>query len=139
MRKNELVDKERAGDWVPLSRHAAATLARLLGRRGLAPGDVAFVFAAPRNSGKPWSRWHARDLLARAEVAAGVAHVGGAHAWRRKWATERKDHPEADIMRAGAWADPRSLRDAYTHADPETTYEVVSRRTRVVRRGGPTP
>ena len=36
-----------------------------------------FLFPAPKKAEKPWSRWHARDLLERAEEAAGIDHLGG--------------------------------------------------------------
>jgi site-specific recombinase XerD len=134
VRKSPLVDKEQADVWVPLSRHARATIGRLLRRGRLSAGDHAFLFPAPRGAGNPWSRYHVRDLLERAEVIAGIAPVGGVHAWRRKWATERKGHPEVDVMRAGAWRDSRSLKEAYTRPDAQSTYAVVSRRTGVVRR-----
>lgn len=50
-----------------------------------------------------------------------------------KWVTERKGHSIVDIMVAGGWTDPRSL-DAYLQDDERTTYEVVSRPTRRIRR-----
>jgi hypothetical protein len=51
-----------------------------------------YLFRAPIAKGKPWSRWHARDLLERAEAAAELDPVDGGdfHPYRRKWATERK-------------------------------------------------
>lgn len=133
IRKNADVDKKGKGQEVPLSRHTNATLKRLLRIRGLKPGDDAYIFPAPKNSQKPWSRWHARDLMNRAEKVAGIAHVGGSHATRRKWVTERKDHPIVDLMEAGGWSDPDSLKP-YMHADPDTMYTVVSRPTRKLRR-----
>jgi hypothetical protein len=53
---------------------------------------------------------------------------GGYHAYRRKWGTERKHLPDADVMAAGGWSDPRSLKEAYQHADPQTTLNVVLNR-----------
>jgi site-specific recombinase XerD len=136
IRKNELVDKENVGEWIPMSRHSRATVRRLMHRTGVQPGEHRFLFAAPRRAEAPWSRFRVRDLMHHAEAAARIAHIGGEHAWRRKWFSERKDYPVADLMRAGGHSDPRSVH-LYTQADPETTLEVVSRPTRRVRRDRP--
>jgi hypothetical protein len=65
----------------------------------------------------------------RAEAAAQLKHMGGTHAVRRKWVSERKGHTIKDIMVAGGWNDPRAL-DACMQDDEKTTCEVVSRPTR---------
>lgn len=39
------------------------------------------------------------------------------HAYRRKWATERKHLPEVDVAKAGGWASLESLKTAYQQAD----------------------
>lgn len=135
IRKNELVDKENVGEWIPMSRHTRATVLRLIARTGVQPGEHRFLFPAPRRTGAPWLRWRVRDLMRDAEAAARIDHIGGEHAWRRKWFSERKDYPVADLMRAGGHADPRSVH-LYTQADPETTLKVVSQPTRRVRRDG---
>jgi integrase len=132
--KNSAVDKERRNDGVPLTARAAEILRELLAFRGLAVGDDAYLFLAPKGGGrKPWSRWHVGRLLVRAEAAAGIAHIGGLHAWRRKWHTERKNYPAQDVAVAAGYADPRSV-DRYRHADAATTYLVVSTPTVVIRR-----
>jgi hypothetical protein len=133
IRKNPKVDKESVGQRVPLSRHARATLKRLLRIRGLAPGQDAYLFAAPKDERRPWSRWRERDLRKRAEKEAGIGPIGGSHAVRRKWVSERKDHPIPDLMVAGGWTSQESL-ESYLRPDPDTTYEVVSRPTRRIRR-----
>ena len=48
------------------------------------------------------------------------------HAYRRKWATERKHLPDADVMAAGGWRDPRSLKSSYQKVDPEMLLAVVT-------------
>lgn len=133
VRKNPAVDKEAVGQRVPLSRLAQATFKRLLRLRGAAAGDDKFLFAGPKDVSRPWLRWYVRDLTNRAERLAEIAHMGGSHAFRRKWVSERKDHPIPDIMAAGGWTDERSLR-AYLHDDTDTTFQVVSRPTRRIRR-----
>jgi len=94
-----------------------------LGRR--CQGDT---FRAPKKAEKPWSRWHARDLLERAEKLAGVPKIKGGlwHPYRRKWATERKGHPDTDVAETGGWKDLRSLQTAYQQPDEETMLDVMS-------------
>lgn len=133
VKKNAHVDKEGCGDAVPLSLRARAIIRGIFRTRGISCGDREWFFPAPQNSSKPWSRWHVRDLMNRAEKAAAVAHLGGSHSIRRKWASERKGHPLVDVMTAGGWSDERSLR-SYMQDDAETTYEVVSQPTRRIRR-----
>lgn len=134
VRKNPWVDKSNCDDLVPLTRHSRAVVLRLLKRLGLRAGEPHFLFPSIKDETRPWSRWHFRDLLERAEKAAKVEHLGGSHTWRRKWATERKGHPEVDVMRAGGWNDVESLRKCYSQADPETIYTVMSRPTMRLRR-----
>ena len=73
-----------------------------------------------------WTRFLARDLLERAEKLAGVEHCGGFHAYRRKWATERKHLSLKDVMEAGAWNDSRSLEICYQQVDESTLLAVVT-------------
>jgi hypothetical protein len=77
---------------------------------------------------RPVSKDLAREWLRRAEVAAKVEpHKGSAwHAYRRKWATERKHLPDKDVAAAGGWKDLTSLREAYQQVDDATLYRVVS-------------
>jgi hypothetical protein len=133
LKKNSTVDKERRGDGIPLTAPMAKLLARLLAFRGLTTGDEEYLFPAPRDATKPWSRWHVGRMLIRAEKAAGIAHIGGLHAWRRKWHTERKNYPAQDVAAAAGYADPRSV-DRYRHSDPATIYQVVSTPTVEIRR-----
>ena len=47
------------------------------------------------------------------------------HAYLRKWATERKHLPDADVATAGGWKSTASLKTAYQQADPGTILKVV--------------
>jgi hypothetical protein len=94
------------------------------------------LFPAPGHSEAPWTRYHARDLLERAEkaaraaalkrddadAAASLAPLEGSdfHAYRTSWATARK------------------LLRCYTQTDEATMLAVVSER-RKVRAGGTKP
>jgi hypothetical protein len=82
---------------------------------------------------KAWSRHHARKLLERAENAAKVGHLEGSdfHAYRRKWATERKHLPDADVAAAGAWSDTRALKMSYQLTDEQTLLAVVNEPTKL--------
>jgi hypothetical protein len=50
----------------------------------------------------------------------------GFHAYRRKWATERKHLPTKDVAEAGGWLDMRSLEQCYQQVDEATLLQVVS-------------
>jgi hypothetical protein len=50
----------------------------------------------------------------------------GFHAYRRKWATERKHLPAKDVAAAGGWLDTRSLEQCYQQVDEATLLQVVS-------------
>ncbi len=115
------VDKEGADMWIPLPEDARRAIDRL-------PVIGGWLFPAPRRKDKPWRRQHARDLLEAAETAAELEPLEGGdfHPYRRKWATERKHLPDADVMAAGGWSDSRSLKQSYQQIDDETLLAVVS-------------
>jgi hypothetical protein len=95
------------------------------------------LFPAPKSkrgrAAAPWSRYHARDLLERAETAAELKPLDGGdfHAYRRKWGTERKHLPAADVAHAGGWRDLRSLERSYQRVDDETLLAVVTERRKL--------
>jgi integrase len=76
----------------------------------------------------PWPREIFGQLFDRAERHAGLSHVRGGrfHAFRRKWATERKHMPLVDVMAAGGWKDPGTLHTSYQHATQDGMLEVMS-------------
>ena len=73
-------------------------------------------------------RGHARDLLERAEKLADLEPLEGSdfHAYRPKWSTERKHLPDIEVMAAGGWRDPRSLKNSYQQVDAETLLAVLN-------------
>lgn len=117
IRKDEDVDKEGEGGWLPLTPRGRRACIRLL-RRRRAVGNV-YVFPSPKREGKPWSRWHARDLLERAEKRAGVEAMDGGdfHPYRRKWSSERRHHAWADIAALSGRKDRRTFERSYAKAD----------------------
>lgn len=119
---------------VPLNAEGRAAVARILAKRP-GVGDV-WVFPSPRKPSQPIARQLARDWLQKAETLAEVPHLeGGAfHPYRRKWATERKHLPDADVMEAGGWTDERSLKQSYQQADSETVLAVVNEPRKLVEK-----
>ena len=73
------------------------------------------------------SRHLAAKWLQEAEKLAGLEKLDGSlwHAYRRKWATERKHLPDADVAAAGGWTNSNTLRQVYQQADQETMLRVV--------------
>lgn len=126
IRKRGDVDKEGVDMWLPLSKPARRAIDRVLARNAVI-GDRP-LFPSPRKPERPWTRFHARDLYERAEKRAKLEPLEGSdfHAYRRKWATERKHLPDTDVMEAGGWKDPRSFKGAYQQVDEATLLAVVS-------------
>jgi integrase len=134
LRKRAETDKMGVGQWVPMSAPVrSAVLAAL--ERNAAIGEAP-LFPAPSREG-PWTRYHARDLLERAEAAAGLEPLESSdfHAYRRAWATARKHLPLKDVAWAGGWRSTDTLLRCYKQVDEATMFEVVSE-TRKVRAAG---
>lgn len=66
-------------------------------------------------------------MVAQAEKLAELPHVewAGFHAFRRKWATERKHLPTVDVAAAGGWTGTETLILCYQQADEATMLAVV--------------
>ncbi len=87
-----------------------------------------WIFSNEHNPSVPMDRYEFDKLLRAAETKAKLPKlVGGLwHPYRRKWATERKHLPIADVAAAGGWKTKSTLLDCYTHATPEGLVAVVS-------------
>ena len=85
------------------------------------------MFPSPKDSEEPITRHLADKWLREGEKLAGLEPQQGSlwHAYRRKWATERKNFPDVDVAAAGGWADTQALKKCYQHADPTTMLRVV--------------
>jgi integrase len=92
-----------------------------------------YLFPSPGDPAKPITRHLAAKWLRRAEKLAGVEPLQGSlwHAYRRKWASERKHLPDVDVAAAGGWKTIDTLKHAYQHADTETMFKVVSEPIRI--------
>jgi integrase len=110
---------------VPISPGVRAAIDRVLIERS-GPAHVP-LFPAPGDPARPMSRHLADKWLRKAEKLAGLEPLRGSlwHAYRRKWASERKHLPDVDVAAAGGWRDTVSLKRAYQRADPETLMRVV--------------
>jgi integrase len=86
------------------------------------------VFPSKRRSDTPVSRHTFGWWLRIAEKRAQLPKLEGGlwHPYRRKWATERKDHPIVDVMAAGGWSDMKTVLDCYQHADQATLSRVMN-------------
>ena len=118
-------DKTGRETVVPISPTVREALDRILRER---PGiGSAPLFPSPEDRQKPISRHLADSWLRKAEELAALEPQKGSlwHAYRRKWATERKHLPDVDVATAGGWKTVQTLREAYQHADDETMLRVV--------------
>ena len=94
----------------------------MLGRVGPGP-----LFPAPGNPERAVRYEEASAWLRKAEKLAGVEPHDGSlfHAYRRMWATARKDLPDVDVAQAGGWDSLEAFKQAYQRPDDETMLRVV--------------
>ncbi len=118
-------DKEGVELVIPISPEVRRVIDGILRER---PGiGSAPLFPSPADPTVPVSRHMADKWLRRGEKLAGLEPLKGSlwHAYRRKWATERKHMPGADVAAAGGWKNELTLKTAYQQADSETILKVV--------------
>jgi integrase len=118
-------DKKGRERIAPVSATVRAALNRIIQERaGL--GSVP-LFPSPTDASKPISRHLADSWLREAEAAAKVEKQKGSlwHAYRRKWATERKHLSDVDVAAAGGWESLDALKRSYQQADAATMLSVV--------------
>ena len=105
-------DKKRKEWVVPAGEQLIGELRQF--RRAL--GAVAgWIFATERDPIAPMDRHVLARLLGTAEERAGLPKLDGGlwHAYRRKWATERKHLPLVDVAAAGGWQGTATLSTCY--------------------------
>ncbi len=118
------LDKKRHGWVVPMPKQAERALLKFRAEQPTI--GSALVFPMANDSTKPVTRHLASDWMKRAYRYAGIVRQKGSlwHAFRRKWATERKNYPVRDVAAAGGWEDlPTAL--MYTHPDLDTLQQVM--------------
>ena len=116
---------------VPLTEIARDAL-QLAARTEPRIGD-SWIFPSAFDQSKPTDRHLAGRWLQKAERLAGVTHMngGGWHAFRRGWASARKDIPDVDVAAAGGWKNTVKMKRSYQKADPHGLLRAVT----VPRRG----
>ncbi|HJQ53467.1 MAG TPA: site-specific integrase [Gemmatimonadaceae bacterium] len=128
-------DKKRKEWRVPMPPSLVEEVTRFRVKLGGAFGGL--VFPAPTDPSKPLGREIFQHGLADAATHAKLSAVGmGWHSFRRKWASERKHHPQSDVLAAGGWS-PKSasvLTECYQFADNETMLAVMSEQRKVSER-----
>ena len=75
--------------------------------------------------------------LRKAEKKAKVPKLDGSlwHAYRRKWAIERKFLPLKDVAPAGGWKGVKTLLEVYQQSDAESVLAVTSVTTKLREKG----
>ena len=119
-------DKMKREWTVPISVEVRTAINRVLSER---PGiGAAYLFPAVNDPSAPIAIEVVSAWLLKAEALAGLQKQEGSlwHAYRRKWATERKFMPAADVAAAGGWSDQNTLTQIYMQADQATMFRVVS-------------
>ena len=104
---------------VPITSKVREVLDRIQRER---PGmGAAPLFPSPKDPGAPIRYELASIWLVVAGKLAGLPKQDGSlwHAFRRKWATERKTLPNVDVAAAGGWKSPRTLVEAVPGECPE--------------------
>jgi len=118
-------DKKRRESVVPVPQHLIDELRLFRRKLGAVAG---WVFAGERMPDQPMDRHLFDKWLTVAEKAAEVPKLEGGlwHPYRRKWATERKQHALKDVAAAGGWKDVETLLTCYQQPDEETLLAVMS-------------
>jgi integrase len=118
-------DKKRK-EWVIPIPPALLEELRSFQRRLGAIGGL--MFPGERKPDQPMDRHLFDKWLAFAEKEAQLRKLDGAlwHAYRRKWATERKHLPLKDVAAAGGWVDVETLLRSYQQPDKGTLLAVMN-------------
>ncbi|MEO6332062.1 MAG: tyrosine-type recombinase/integrase [Gemmatimonadaceae bacterium] len=96
-----------------------------------------YVFAAVATHDGIMDRYAFDKWLTVAEKKAKLPKLDGSlwHAYRRKWATERKHLPPMDVAKAGGWKDVNTLLQVYQQSDEESILAVTSCTVKLRERG----
>ncbi len=122
-------DKSGMETVVPMSPSVRDAIDRIQIER---PGiGAAPLFPSPEDPQKSVTRHLADKWLRKGEGVAKLSPQKGSlwHAYRRKWATERKHLSDVDVAAAGGWKTVETLKIAYQQADAETMLLVVMEAT----------
>lgn len=97
-------------------------------RPAVGPG---WLFPSPKDREKPVRYDQVNRWLREAEGKANLEPQDGTlwHAYRRLWASARKDLPDVDVAKAGGWSSLEALKLAYQMPDDATMLRVVTHET----------
>jgi len=126
-------DKRRREQTVPIPESLSNEIRTLRAKLHAFGDDWLF----PQTSGdQPWHRKRFDALMRRAEKKAKVPKLDGGlwHCYRRKWATERRHLPAVDVMKAGGWADRKTMETCYQHTDDAGVLTVMESPTKLRER-----
>ena len=101
-------------------------------RHGPGIGEC-WILPSHRDPNKPCSRHVMKNWWYRAERLAGLTHIDRLcwHGLRRKFATDFKHHPPADVSHLGGWKRAETVLRLYQQPDPETQRKMLAERTSV--------
>ena len=121
-------DKKRAEWIIKIPEDFAAELRSF--RVKLGGGFGGLLFPSDRDPDVPVRRDVFDRWLRSAEEKAKLPKLDGSlwHAYRRAWATARKDLPLKDVAAAGGWTDAGTLLRCYQQADEDTIESVMAHR-----------
>ncbi|MGH7605672.1 MAG: tyrosine-type recombinase/integrase [Gemmatimonadaceae bacterium] len=102
----------------------------------LGGGFGGLMFPSHSDPSKPLTRDAFGHWLRDAEELAKLPKLDGSlwHAYRRGWATSRKDLSVKDVAAAGGWKDYGTLLTCYQQADDETLLQVMSHPKKITER-----
>jgi integrase len=128
-------DKMRREHILPVSRVALAALKAE--RRRLPRIGDGWLFPAAREPERPVSRHLVGYWWDRLEAAAALEGVAGRgwHSLRRKFATDHRERPLADVMALGGWKDAATLVKCYQQPPEEGLRAALESRVVRVQRG----
>ncbi len=132
-------DKKRV-DWtVPLPSTLLDEIKRFRVKLGGAFGGL--VFPSNGDPTLPMPREVFQVSLQQAEEHAALSKLDGSlwHAYRRKWASERKHLPAVDVAASGGWKGTETLLGCYQQADRDTMLAVMSEPRKVSDRAVSSP
>lgn len=95
-----------------------------------------YVFPSPTDPSKAMSGDLLSSLIEPAERKADLPKLDGGllHSYRRKWATERKDHSNQDVAAVGGWKSVQTLETCYQRPDRESMLAVINEPQKVVEK-----
>ncbi len=127
---------KKGKEWcIPIPQALADELRSFQRRLGAVGG---WVFASETDGECAMDRHLFDKWLVVAEQWAKLPKLDGSlwHAYRRKWATERKALPLRDVAAAGGWSDVDTLLKVYQQPDRETILRVMSEPRKVSEHRG---